>query len=63
MGRSVILGGARTPFGRRGGALSGMTAVELGALAGSAAIERAGVTGAAIEHLSLIHISEPTRPY
>ncbi|HAX23781.1 MAG TPA: acetyl-CoA C-acyltransferase, partial [Chloroflexi bacterium] len=51
MGRSVILGGARTPFGRLGGALSGMTAVELGALAGSAAIERAGVTGADIEHI------------
>ncbi|HMM43267.1 MAG TPA: acetyl-CoA C-acyltransferase, partial [Thermomicrobiales bacterium] len=51
MGRSVILGGARTPFGRLGGALAGKTAVELGAIAGSAAIERSGVTGDDIDHI------------
>ncbi len=51
MGRSVILGGARTPFGRLGGALASKTAVELGAIAGAAAIERSGVTGGDIDHV------------
>ena len=41
--RAVILGGARTPFGKLGGALASRTAVELGAIAARAALERAGV--------------------
>ena len=40
MGRSVIVGGARTPFGKLGGALSSVGAVELGTVAAKAAIER-----------------------
>jgi acetyl-CoA C-acetyltransferase len=44
MPTTVILGFARTPFGRLGGALSTLTAPELGAAAGRAALERAGVS-------------------
>jgi len=51
MGRTVILGGARTPFGRMNGALASKTAVELGAVAGAAAIERSGVTIDDIKHV------------
>ena len=43
MSRTVILGAARTPFGRLGGGLSTLTAPELGIHAGRAALERAGV--------------------
>ncbi len=39
----VILAGARTPLGKLNGALSALTAVELGAAALRAAIERSGV--------------------
>jgi acetyl-CoA C-acetyltransferase len=51
MGRSVILSGARTPFGRLGGSLADKSAVELGAIAARAAIERSGVDPATIEHI------------
>src|SRR3954463_1282449 len=44
MPRTVILGAARTPFGRLGGGLSTLTAPQLGPHAGSAALERAGVS-------------------
>src|SRR5437588_62838 len=44
MPRTVILGTARTPFGRLGGGLSTLTAPQLGIHAGTAALERAGVT-------------------
>ena len=40
---TVILGAARTPFGKVGGALAPVSAVELGKTAAKAAIERAGV--------------------
>jgi acetyl-CoA C-acetyltransferase len=40
---SVILGAARTPFGKAGGALRDVRAVDLGRTAAHAAIERAGV--------------------
>ncbi len=49
--RSVILAGARTPFGRMNGALASKTAVELGTIAASEAITRAGVDPAAIGHV------------
>ncbi len=42
-GAVVILGSARTPIGKMGGALSGVPATELGAAAIRAAVERAGV--------------------
>jgi acetyl-CoA C-acetyltransferase len=45
----VILAGARTPLGRLNGALSTLTAVELGAAALRAAIERSGVDVADID--------------
>ncbi|MFI5050729.1 MAG: acetyl-CoA C-acyltransferase [Gaiellales bacterium] len=44
MPTTVILGAARTPFGRLGGALSSLSAPELGAVAGRGALERAGVS-------------------
>jgi acetyl-CoA C-acetyltransferase len=43
MPQTVILGTARTPFGKMGGALAPKSAVELGATAIQAALERAGV--------------------
>ena len=39
----VILAGARTPFGKFGGALKDLTATDLGVIAAQAAIKRAGV--------------------
>jgi acetyl-CoA C-acetyltransferase len=39
----VVTGAVRTPIGRFGGALSGLTAAELGAAAGREALARAGV--------------------
>ncbi|RYE38343.1 MAG: acetyl-CoA C-acyltransferase [Hyphomicrobiales bacterium] len=43
MSASVIVAGARTPIGKLGGALSPLTAVELGSHAIAAAVQRAGV--------------------
>jgi len=45
----VVLGGARTPFGKLGGALSPLPAVELGAVAAVAAFERSGISAGDIE--------------
>lgn len=47
----VILAGARTPFGKFGGALSRFTATDLGVFASVAAIERANVSPADIDHV------------
>lgn len=47
----VILAGARTPFGKFGGALRRFTATELGVFAAIAAIERANVSPADIDHV------------
>jgi acetyl-CoA C-acetyltransferase len=44
MPQTVILGFARTPFGRLGGGLSSLTAPQLGIHAGRAALDRAGVS-------------------
>jgi len=43
MGRTVILAGARTPFGKLGGSLSSLKASELGGIALKEALNRAGV--------------------
>ena len=51
--RAVILGGARTPFSKLNGALSSLTAVELGSVAARAAIERAGISTADVENTIL----------
>lgn len=48
---SVILGGARTPFGRMGGGLAAKSAVELGTIAAREAIQRSGVSDDAIRHV------------
>ena len=50
MERAVILGAARTPFGRFGGALSSLTASELGGVAIREAIGRSGVEDGELEH-------------
>jgi len=41
--RSVIVSALRTPFGKLGGGLAGLTATELGAVVIRAALERAGI--------------------
>ncbi|KKK37983.1 acetyl-CoA acetyltransferase [Mesobacillus campisalis] len=43
MGKTVILAGARTPFGKLGGSLSSFTASQLGGIAIKEALKRAGV--------------------
>ena len=51
MPSTVVLGTARTPFGRLGGGLAGVTAPQLGIAAGRAALERAGVDPAAVGYV------------
>jgi acetyl-CoA C-acetyltransferase len=48
--RTVVLGAARTPFGKFGGALSPLSAPELGGAAIREAIDRSGVDAADLEH-------------
>lgn len=50
MERAVILGAARTPFGKFGGALAPLSAPELGGIAIREAIDRSGVEDGEIEH-------------
>ena len=50
---AVILGGARTPFGRCRGGLSPLSASELGAHAIRAALERSGVSAGLIDAVSV----------
>src|SRR5262245_25792908 len=49
MSQTVILGAARTPFGKLGGALSSLDATDLGGTAIAAALERAEVGPEQIE--------------
>ncbi|MFN2529382.1 MAG: acetyl-CoA C-acyltransferase [Candidatus Baltobacteraceae bacterium] len=49
--KTVVLGTARTPFGRLGGALSSIPATSLGAAALAGAIERSGVDPSEVEHV------------
>lgn len=51
MKRSVILGGARTPFGKLNSALASKSAVELGAIAIKAALERSNISGEDVSHV------------
>jgi acetyl-CoA C-acetyltransferase len=51
MPKTVILSAARTPFGKLGGGLSQVDAVELGGIAIRAALERADVTGDQVDHV------------
>jgi acetyl-CoA C-acetyltransferase len=48
---TVVLGFARTPFGKLGGALASLPATSLGAVALVRAIERAGVDPSDVEHV------------
>jgi acetyl-CoA C-acetyltransferase len=52
MPKTVILGAARTPFGKLGGALSSLDATDLGGHAIAAALERAEVSPEQVEHVS-----------
>ena len=51
MPTTVILGTARTPIGKMGGALSTLDATELGAIAIKAALERADVAPQDVQHV------------
>ena len=51
MPKTVILGAARTPFGKLGGGLSPLDATELGGRAIEAALERAEVAPEQVEHV------------
>ena len=53
MPQTVILGTARTPFGKMGGALAPQSAVELGATALEAALDRAGVAPEQVQQVSI----------
>jgi acetyl-CoA C-acetyltransferase len=48
--RTVVLGAARTPFGKFGGALSSLNASELGGVAIREAVDRSGVEDSELEH-------------
>jgi acetyl-CoA C-acetyltransferase len=51
MAKTVILGTARTPFGKMGGAFASVDAIELGGTAISGALERADVAPEQVEHV------------
>src|ERR687894_1051267 len=51
MPNTVILGTARTPFGKLGGGLSSLDATELGGKAIEAALDRAEVAPDQVEHV------------
>jgi acetyl-CoA C-acetyltransferase len=51
MPKTVILGTARTPVGKMGGALASVDATELGGLAIKAALERSGVEPEQVDHV------------
>jgi acetyl-CoA C-acetyltransferase len=51
MPKTVILGAARTPFGKLGGGLSTLDATELGGTAIAAALERAEVKPDQVQHV------------
>ncbi|RPA56415.1 acetyl-CoA C-acetyltransferase [Gordonia oryzae] len=48
---SVIVAGARTPFGRMLGSLKGFSAVDLGAIAVKGALERSGVAASEVQYV------------
>ncbi len=52
MPKTVVLGAARTPFGKLGGALSSLDATDLGARAVEAALERAEVARGEVEGMA-----------
>lgn len=54
--RTVILGYARTPFGKLSGGLASLQATALGGHAIAAALERSGIDSAAVEHVVMGHV-------
>ncbi len=54
--KAVVLGLARTPFGRLSGSLAPLEATTLGAAALVAAIERSGIDPADVEHVIFGHV-------
>jgi acetyl-CoA C-acetyltransferase len=53
LSETVIVGMARTPFGRLGGALADVSAVDLGVVAIKGAMERAGLAGDQVDYVIL----------
>lgn len=53
MGKTVILSGVRTPFGKSGGALSSLTASDLGGIVIKEALNRAGISGEDVQEVIL----------
>ncbi|MFJ7977786.1 acetyl-CoA C-acetyltransferase [Peribacillus sp. JNUCC 23] len=51
MAKTVIVSGARTPFGKFGGGLSSLTASELGGVAIKEALNRAGINGSQVDEV------------
>jgi acetyl-CoA C-acetyltransferase len=51
LSKTVILGGARTPFGKMSGSLASLTSTELGGTAICGALERTAITPGAIQHV------------
>lgn len=51
MGKVFILGACRTPIGKMGGVLSGLSAVELGAIVIEESLKRSGVTPEQVDHV------------
>ncbi len=49
MSQTVILGTARTPFGKMGGGLASLDATDLGSTAIASALERSGVEPGQVE--------------
>ncbi|MCW2962046.1 MAG: acetyl-CoA acetyltransferase [Thermoleophilia bacterium] len=54
--RTVILGYARTPFGKLSGGLASLTAAQLGGHAIAAAIERSGIKPEDVQHVVMGHV-------
>jgi acetyl-CoA C-acetyltransferase len=53
---SVIVGGARTPIGKLGGALKGFSAMDLGGFAIGSALSRAGISGDQVDYVIMGHV-------
>src|SRR5260370_5167457 len=56
MREAVIIGGARTAFGRLLGSLSEFSAADLGGIVIKAALERAGVPGDRVDYVIMGHV-------
>ncbi len=56
MSRSVIVSAARTPYGKFGGGLKSLTAMDLGGLAIAAAVKRGGLEPEQIDYVYMGHV-------